>query len=182
MSYSEISSKVVKCRKRHSCGWCSEPIEIGMQAQYRAYVFDGDFGSDHMHTECAAAMHKADNRDLEDGWTPGDYARGSTSGEPIGAPRRTYRFVPMELTDWLAPEVKPLYVGVYETCDDGKFDDKEPKFQHWNCEFWGGFCFTEGEARVAPSRNYRSPNQNPHWRGLASDPSACTPKGNYEPR
>lgn len=76
MSYTELSTKVVKTRKKHSCAWCGQPIDVGESAQYRAYIFDNDFQSDYMHTECNQAMHHyPDQNDLLDGWTPGDFER-----------------------------------------------------------------------------------------------------------
>lgn len=82
MSYSELNAKVVKCRRPHSCEWCAERINVGEMARYRTYVFDGDFGRGYMHPECVEASNKVDHNELMDGWTPGDYARGSTSAEP----------------------------------------------------------------------------------------------------
>ena len=87
MSYTELQSKLVKVRKPRSCEWCSERIEAGEQANYRAYVFDGDFMSGHMHPECHQAMLDYPYQaDLADGWVPGDFARGSTSDEPVKEP------------------------------------------------------------------------------------------------
>lgn len=84
MSYSEIKNKpVLAVRKPHCCAWCAERVEMGEPAQYRAYVFDGDFGSDWMHPECANAMARyPDQGELGDGWSPGDFARGSITDEP----------------------------------------------------------------------------------------------------
>lgn len=78
MIYSEIKNKAVTVRKPHRCAWCAELINVGESAQHRAYVFDGDFQADWMHPECRDAM--ADypcQNDLLEGWTPGDFARGS---------------------------------------------------------------------------------------------------------
>lgn len=83
MSYSEIQNRQVTVRKPHRCVWCAERINAGEPAQYRAYKFDGDLGSDWMHPECYGAMQRfPDQTDLMDGWTPGDFARGSVSDEP----------------------------------------------------------------------------------------------------
>ena len=76
MSYTELSTKAVKVRKPRNCAWCGQHINAGEMAQYRAYVFDGDFQSDHMHPECNQAMHDYPGQsDLLDGWTPGDFER-----------------------------------------------------------------------------------------------------------
>lgn len=86
MSYSEIRNKPVVVRKSHRCAWCAERINAGEPAQYRAYVFDGDFNADWMHPECRDAMARyPDQTDLMDGWSPGDFARGSVSDEPEAA-------------------------------------------------------------------------------------------------
>lgn len=65
-----------KTRKPHSCGWCDRIIIAGSAAHYSAGVFEGDFYSQHLHPECAAARDSMSYRDLEDGWSPGDFARG----------------------------------------------------------------------------------------------------------
>ena len=74
MSYAELTNKTVTVRKPHQCVWCGETIEG--QAQYRAYVFDGDFNSDYMHPECYEAMLNSDSEYLEDGFDPLGYTRG----------------------------------------------------------------------------------------------------------
>ena len=74
MSYTELSSKVVKCRKPHRCSWCDEIIPAGEQAVSRTYVWQGDFQYDHMHPECTAAMPFGDD-DYGEGFGA-DFARG----------------------------------------------------------------------------------------------------------
>lgn len=76
MSYCEFYNEreVKKTRKNHRCQWCNEPIPAGSSTVYTSGVFEGDFFSGHMHKECAHAMHKAD---CEDGYIPGEHARGS---------------------------------------------------------------------------------------------------------
>lgn len=75
--YVELQSREVKStRKAHRCEWCWQVIPIGSVAYYRAYYFDGDFASGHMHPECRDAMDRSDPRDLGDGWMPGDFPRG----------------------------------------------------------------------------------------------------------
>ena len=78
MSYTELSSKYVKSKKEHSCEWCAEKILIGEKCFYRAYISDRDFMHGRMHIECEEAMLTVDHRELEDGWSPGDYKRGSS--------------------------------------------------------------------------------------------------------
>ncbi len=76
--YHEFECKEVTCRKPHRCEWCNEPIAKGERAQYRAYVWEDGPMSGWMHFECWDAMHELPTRDLMDGWTPGDFERGST--------------------------------------------------------------------------------------------------------
>ena len=73
-----LKDKKVKTKKRHRCEWCNEWIEAGTEANYRSYVFNGDFNHGHMHPECNDAMNsgKADI-DPDEGWMPGDFKRGS---------------------------------------------------------------------------------------------------------
>lgn len=68
-------------RKIHSCGWCAKRIEAGSSAEYSSGIFDGDFWAHHVHPECAAARDSLTYRELEDGWCPGDYARGRADDE-----------------------------------------------------------------------------------------------------
>ncbi len=86
--YTELKSKVVKCRKAHYCRWCAEEIVKGSQARYRAYMYDGfkhdwmhleccEFKHDWMHLECYEAMGDIDWYD-SDMCTPGDFKRGSS--------------------------------------------------------------------------------------------------------
>ncbi len=74
MSYTELQNKAVTVRKEHRCVWCGETIEG--QAQYRAYVFDGDFMTDYMHLECYEAMANSDSEYLWEGFDAGQFSRG----------------------------------------------------------------------------------------------------------
>ena len=83
MSYVELRSKSVTTKKAHGCAWCAIRIDAGDKAQSRAYVFEGEMVSDHMHPECHEAMLRyPDQSDLNHGWIAGDFARGSVSDEP----------------------------------------------------------------------------------------------------
>lgn len=77
MSYTELQSKTVTTRKDHSCSWCSEKIERGSKVPYRSYIWDDRIQSDWMHPKCHDAMFAEDQINLENGWSPGDYKRGS---------------------------------------------------------------------------------------------------------
>ena len=80
MSYQEINSKYISnTRKLHDCEWCGQDIEIGSEAHYRFYVFDGEKQSAYMHSECKRGCEWAyldKQSDLADGWQPGEYDRG----------------------------------------------------------------------------------------------------------
>lgn len=80
MSYVELKNITVKSRKKHSCEWCAEAIDIGENCIYRVYIFDGNFMHGRMHGECQTAMLSVSNDDLVSGWAPGDYKRGSAEG------------------------------------------------------------------------------------------------------
>lgn len=75
----ELKNKQVKPRKRHRCAWCGEWCEVGQPAQYRAYIFEGGFNSDYMHTVCYTAMSKSDLG--SDGFQCGEFKRGQTAME-----------------------------------------------------------------------------------------------------
>lgn len=78
---------VKKTRKHHFCGWCAKRIEPGSTTEYSAGVFDGDFWHHHMHPECVAARDSMTYRELEEGWSPGDFARGRTDDDPTQPPQ-----------------------------------------------------------------------------------------------
>ncbi len=62
-------------RKNRICEWCNHPIGINRCFQV-AQVFDGDFHSFYMHSECRVAFEETDNEILDDGWIRGDFERG----------------------------------------------------------------------------------------------------------
>ena len=72
-----LQDKEVHTRKEHRCEWCGEMIETGSKARYRAYVFDGDFTSEHMHPECYAAMFEID-WNYEEGFEQHSFVRGTS--------------------------------------------------------------------------------------------------------
>ena len=78
MSYTELTSKPVICRKAHMCAWCAERLNRGETAQYRSYVYEGDFGNDWMHPECDKACTEVGLIEGDFTFSPGDYPRGST--------------------------------------------------------------------------------------------------------
>ena len=72
-----LTNKTVKTRKFHQCVSCGEWISVGDKAQYRAYIFEGDFNSDYLHPECHEAMKTSlDLDDLKDGFDFGMFERG----------------------------------------------------------------------------------------------------------
>ena len=73
----ELKNITVKVRKYHTCAWCGQLIMKNEKAQYRVGVFEGDFGTDYMHLECAAALNRYPFEDNE-GFMPGCFKRGTT--------------------------------------------------------------------------------------------------------
>jgi hypothetical protein len=80
-----LTDKEVITRKTHVCAWCGEDIEPFQSANYRSYVFQGDFTTDYMHPECHDAMNRADYFD-DEGFDPGVNTRGKTERESEEAP------------------------------------------------------------------------------------------------
>jgi hypothetical protein len=76
-SYTELSISEPTARKDYCCEWCNEKIPKGLKHFSRSYIADGDFGYGRLHFECVEAMGKADHDDVCEGWTPGDFKRGS---------------------------------------------------------------------------------------------------------
>ena len=72
-----------------------------------------------------------------------------------------------KLTPWFPGHVKPVHVGVYQTC--GMTSDTK-RFQYWRGEGWGFCSYTAKEADEAYSLGL-SGSQKPQWRGLAKKPS-----------
>lgn len=73
---------ISKTRKNHSCGWCAKRIEAGSAAHYSTGIWEGDFFAQYMHPECAHVLAKMKYREIEDGWSPGDFARGRRDDDP----------------------------------------------------------------------------------------------------
>lgn len=73
-----LQDKTVTTRKRHHCAWCDEFIEIGETVPYRSYIWDESVASEWMHPECREAMRRVHYDQLEEGFYPGEHARGGT--------------------------------------------------------------------------------------------------------
>lgn len=58
ISYEAIddSARIVRLRKRKSCEWCGELLEIREKAVRRVYKFEGQIVSSRVHPECYEAM------------------------------------------------------------------------------------------------------------------------------
>lgn len=56
MSFREVSSKEVVCRKNHECQYCKGVVLKGDRALYRVYTVDGHFHRDHTHLKCVDLM------------------------------------------------------------------------------------------------------------------------------
>ena len=76
----ELTSKQVKCRKKHRCDWCGEVIEASYEAHYRTGIHDGEFFTEYMHPECWDALGKSD-LGYDDNYYPRDQQRGKTYDE-----------------------------------------------------------------------------------------------------
>lgn len=77
---------IKKTRKSHRCDWCWQVIPPGSRAHYHAGTFDGDFFHARMHPECWYAL-SACNWVNDDGYMPGDYARGRTDDDDKAPPQ-----------------------------------------------------------------------------------------------
>lgn len=80
---------VNKTRKPHRCGWCWTMIEMGARAHYAAGItIDGDFWNGYTHPECEAAIDwlVRNTDDLEEGYNPGDGARGRRDNDRTKPP------------------------------------------------------------------------------------------------
>ena len=78
MSYEVISLKQVVARKQYFCVWCYENILKGEKHLSRAYKMEGDFCADRMHLECDKALQSMPHDETCDGFTEGEFQRGST--------------------------------------------------------------------------------------------------------
>ena len=67
-------------RKEHVCDWCGETILRGERYARWNGIFEGDFQSNPMHTECdkAAQTYFRDIAIAGDGYMPHEFKRGST--------------------------------------------------------------------------------------------------------
>jgi len=73
-----LQDKMVTTRKVHPCVWCNETIQSGAQVRHRAYPWEDYIVSEWWHPECWGAMAQVPYDELEEGFFPGDYARGGT--------------------------------------------------------------------------------------------------------
>jgi hypothetical protein len=81
MSYEEIHYRKVIGRNEYSCVWCGEKILKKEKHVSRVYKFDGDFHSDRLHLECEDALGQFTFDELSDGFTEGEFKRGSTESK-----------------------------------------------------------------------------------------------------
>lgn len=75
--YAPLTSNRVKARKRHHCDWCNELIETGEVYQLDSGVFDCEMQRTRMHLECYSAMSSRPRNQVESGFSPGSYERGT---------------------------------------------------------------------------------------------------------
>lgn len=74
-----IADEWRKARKAHRCIWCGEQIVIGEKYRHWRGKFEGDVMSNDWHKECDDA---ATSIDLEEGFEPFAYRRGSQENKP----------------------------------------------------------------------------------------------------
>ncbi len=75
--YISLRNETVITKKPHQCAWCGEQIDKGNIAEYRVYIYDGDFGHDWTHPECTGALREMDlGEDFT--FSPGEFTRGKT--------------------------------------------------------------------------------------------------------
>lgn len=73
-----LTDETRKARKMHKCIWCGESIGVGDSYRYQSGVFDGEMQGNHWHHECVEAAGRfCYELDLEDGFTPYEYQRGT---------------------------------------------------------------------------------------------------------
>lgn len=64
-------------RKEHPCSWCGQAIAEGEKHSVWTGLFEGEFQTNRMHSECYGAWSKLDSLDQEDGYEYGGHNRGS---------------------------------------------------------------------------------------------------------
>jgi hypothetical protein len=67
MSYALIEESFPVARKRHTCIWCGENIDVGEKHRHEKSNYCGDFQNHRWHMECnqAAQVQFADEGDTE---------------------------------------------------------------------------------------------------------------------
>ena len=68
---------VSKSGKRHTCEYCGGKIEQGEEYQQASGMCEGEFWHCKLHPECVAAGQEYCRQySFDDGWAPGEQARG----------------------------------------------------------------------------------------------------------
>lgn len=57
--YTHLGTGMHKARKKHSCMWCGEIIEVGTLYVRSRSIYDGDFQELKLHTECDCALDES---------------------------------------------------------------------------------------------------------------------------
>lgn len=109
MSYTRIREKAVTVRKKHSCVWCGESINIGEKVYYRVYTMDDVFTTDYLHPECKEALHRSD--DLSEGFSFGEFQRGESAEESINERQSIATNHPTLEETKIEKEIKFSYFG-----------------------------------------------------------------------
>jgi hypothetical protein len=98
---------IKKTRKPHSCLWCDKRIETGSAAYHASGVFEGDFWSGHHHPECAAAIDSQTWQERQDGYSPGECARGRTDDDRESGPAFSAEYRGANLEAFRIPQPIP---------------------------------------------------------------------------
>jgi hypothetical protein len=77
MDFVSISEKYPKARKEYTCIWCGELILVGEKHLSSFYKFQGDLNADRHHLECEDAMKSMDIYELEEGFEPYSFKKGT---------------------------------------------------------------------------------------------------------
>ena len=74
----ETNTSITATRVPHTCEWCGGGIGLGHNAMKRDYRYEDNWHHEWQHVDCFFAMKSMDRIELSDGFTFGEFQRGST--------------------------------------------------------------------------------------------------------
>jgi hypothetical protein len=86
--YRLLSKTEPTARKKHTCEWCGEVIEVGEKHEKNAGISDGDFQSWRAHKECIHMMgciQQEDESFFDNEFMPFQHRRGKTYAQQVAA-------------------------------------------------------------------------------------------------